>query len=166
MSAHQLQLALDFIQLNSKLAEFAGPQPEGRVANAERALGFNLPPIYREFVLQLGCGSIAGEEFYGVNTDDFENSSVPDAIWTTLKNRKDGSIREQFIVVASTGDGGYYVIDTAEQNSDGESPVLEWWPGFSETEGNGRVVAADFAEFLLDKIRPAIESFQHSSNDK
>ncbi len=166
MRKDQLQLALKLIQSNLDLADFVGPQPEGHVANAERALGFNLPPTYREFVLQLGCGSIAGEEFYGVNTDDFENSSVPDAVWTTLKNREDGSIRERFIIVASTGDGGYYVIDTSQQDSDGESPVLEWWPGFSETEGNGRVVAANFAEFLFKKIRPAIESFRHQSDDK
>jgi len=159
MSKDQLRRAFALIQSSSHLADFAGPQPESRVANAERALGSTFPPTYREFLLQFGCGSIAGEEFYGVNTDDFENSSVPDAVWATLKNRKEGSIREEFIIVASTGDGAYHVIDTSRQHSDGESPVLEWWPGYSVSEGNGRLVAADFGEFLLQKIQPAIESF-------
>ena len=64
-----------------------GPRPEELVAAAERALGLEFPPGYREFVLDLGAGDVGGEEFFGVVDDGFEDSAIPDGVWLTLRER-------------------------------------------------------------------------------
>ena len=88
--------------------------------------------------------------------DDFDNSSVPDAIWLTLRSRRTAQLPKSLILVSDTGDGGYYAIDRSQIAPDGESPVVEWWPGVSaDAIGQFRVVASDFGAFLLDLVRRA-----------
>jgi hypothetical protein len=62
------------------------------VLKAESALGLKFPPTYRKFLLEYGCGNIFGMEFYGVVDDNFINSSIPDAIWITLNERKTSNL--------------------------------------------------------------------------
>lgn len=148
-----LEQAFALIERNEEGADFDGVKPEGLLAKAEQALGLTFPPTYRAFLGKLGCGDIGGAEFYGVIKDDFENSSVPDAIWLTLDERKSSSIPSSYIVVGSTGDGGYYVIDCSTSSNDGENPVVEWWPGLDQQ----KPVAGDYGEFFLRSIREAVE---------
>jgi hypothetical protein len=155
MTMDDLHTAFDLIRDNPSLVDFAGAQPVGRVSRAEAALGLEFPPSYKRFVTELGCGGLGSAEFYGVVGDDFEDSCVPDAIWLTLEYRRDGAPPE-FIIVGNTGDGGAYAIDTAQRDADGESPVVEWWPGFPETSDNRRVVASDFGAFFLEELTEAI----------
>ena len=51
-------------------------------------LGLEFPPSYRRFVLDFGAGSFGASEVYGVIDSNFENSSVPDAVWCTLDVRE------------------------------------------------------------------------------
>ena len=152
MSMHDLALAFELVAKNASLATFAGPQPASRIRLAQAALGVFFPPTYREFVTRLGCGGLGSTEFYGVATDDFEHSSVPDAIWLTLKNRAGQYVPDSFVVIGSTGDGAYYAIDTARTDANGENPVVEWWPGLSGAVGNPRDIASDFGEFFFSEI--------------
>ncbi|MEX0676874.1 MAG: SMI1/KNR4 family protein [Pirellulales bacterium] len=165
MSMHDMYAAFELIRNNASFVDFAGPQPDDRVTRAQAALGIDFPPTYEEFVAMLGCGGLGSAEFYGVVADDFERSSAPDAIWLTLKHRKDCSIPDDFIVVGSTGDGGFYAIDTAKKNADGEGPVVEWWPGFPDADDSPRVVAPDFGAFFLDEITQAIARAKCRSRD-
>lgn len=166
MSIQDMYAAFELIRDNANFADFAGPQPADRVSRAEAALGIDFPPTYREFLARLGCGGIGVTEFYGVVGDDFEHSSVPDAIWMTLDERKDQSVPDHFIVVGSTGDGGYYAIDTARRNRVGESPVVEWWPGLPDAENNPRVIASDFGAFFLEEMTQAIARARDRSHDQ
>ncbi len=138
-------------------ADFYGPASEALIARAEGTLGLAFPASYRAFLTSLGCGGVSGLEFYGLIDDDFEHSSVPDAVWLTLTLRRTTSAPDSLVVVSDTGDGGYYAIDVAQKDADGESPVVEWWPGLEGAEGNGRVVASDFGTFFLDCLRQAID---------
>jgi len=150
MSMEDLDAAFELIELNADQADFDGPKSESLLSKAEQALGLSFPPTYRTFLSRLGCGDIAGAEFYGVIKDDFENSAVPDAIWLTISQRKSSQLPQSHIIVGSTGYGGFYAIDCSQQSDANESPVVEWWGGPQTT------IAADFGEFFLRSIREAL----------
>jgi hypothetical protein len=151
MSMNALEQAIGLIE-KTTTARFHGRKSEELIGAGERALGLTFPPTYRVFLSQFGCGDIAGHEFYGIVDDDFENSSVPDAVWLTLDERRSSELPKSMIVVESIGDGGYYAIDRSLVNADGDSPIIEWWPGFPDAAGNRRIVAEDFGSFLLGRI--------------
>ncbi|MAT16262.1 MAG: hypothetical protein CMJ46_13445 [Planctomyces sp.] len=152
MSMKDLQDAFELIDQNADQAYFSGPKSEELVKQAEEALEITFPPSYREFLRRLGCGDIAGQEFYGIVNGNVENVSVPNGIWLTLTERKSTSLSRSPIIIGDTGDGGYYAIDRSV-TTDGESPVVEWWAG-----PNAQIaVAQDFGEFFLRMISDALE---------
>lgn len=155
MSMADLEEAIALIERNEDEADFDGDKPEELISKAEQALGLTFPLTYRTFLARLGCGGIAGAEFYGVIKDDFVNSGIPDAIWATLKQRKEFSSPEYYIVVGSTGDGGLYAIDCSASSGGGENPVIEWWPGLNEQKS----VADDYGEFSLRTVREAVGEY-------
>lgn len=134
-------------------ADFHGPKAEALIVHAEQALGLTFPPTYRQFLSRFGCGAVSPHEFYGLVDDDFENSSVPDAVWLTLQLRRTTQLARSLVLVSETGDGGYYAIDTSQVTAAGEGPVVEWWPGLPNAVGNGRTVCDDFGSFLLQRIQ-------------
>lgn len=151
-----LTRAIRLIQENESQADFVGPRDEDIVSRAEQAIGGMFPPTYRVFLKELGCGSFAGDEFYGVINDNFTNSSVPNGIWLTLDERSRGNVRSNHIIVAETGDGGYYVLDNSTKDSNGEHPVVAWYPGMSQLSTSVQRVADTFGSFLLERTTSAI----------
>ncbi len=152
MSMSDLDSAFELIDANAAVADFAGPKSEELIGSAQAALGLTFPSTYREFVRRLGCGGIHGEEFYGVINENFDKSSVPDAIWLTLDERRRFNLPEWLIIVADNGLGGGYAIDTSQKNPSGENPVVDWWP----SQNMKQFVAEDFGAFLLQRINQAI----------
>jgi hypothetical protein len=152
MSMNDLEQAFHLIEDNAG-GDFEGPKPDHLIENAEATLGLSFPPTYREFLRRLGAGDIAGAEFYGVIKDDFIHSSVPDAIWLTLDERKNSNLPESLIIVADTGYGHYYAIDVSKKTATEESPIVEWSPG----DNSSQVVADDFGAFLLQRLREAVQ---------
>lgn len=155
MSMTDLEQAIQLID-GMASADFHGPKAEVLVVQAEQALGLTFPPTYRQFLRSVGCGAVSSNEFFGIVDGDFENSSVPDAIWLTLRHQRMSRLPRSLILVSETGDGGYYAIDRSQVASNGESPVVEWWPGMPDASGNGRVVAEDFGSFFLQRVRSAL----------
>ena len=151
MSMSDLEQAF---QLIGRDGNFHGPKPEALIVHAEQVLGLTFPPTYRQFLSRFGCGSVPSYEFYGLIDDDFENSSVPDAIWLTLDERRTSQLPESLVLVSDTGDGGYYAIDVSQKAPSGDSPIVEWWPGLpTSASGNRRIVASDFGVFLLERVQ-------------
>jgi hypothetical protein len=140
-----LEQALEIIEGDEELADFAGPRDAAHVSAAEKALGLAFPPTYREFLLRLGAGSYGAAEIYGVVDDAFEGP-VPDGVWLTLDERERGLPRN-FVIVAATGDGGWYSLDV---RGGGEAPVVavELGPKALVSEP----VADDFGAFLLEQV--------------
>jgi hypothetical protein len=153
MSYSDFLSACDLIERNSESSDFVGPRKPEIVAEAERVLQTVFPRSYREFLLRYGCGDIAGAEFYGVLTADFENSGVPDAVWLTVRERTDSQLRGSLVIVYALGEGSYSCIDCAQKNSDGESPVVVWPLGGPAPGAKLELEAADFGAFLLSKVR-------------
>ncbi len=152
MSLDDYPAAARLVSEHSDLADFVGERPEELVERAEAALSLRFPPSYRSFLRELGAGDIAGEEFYGLVTDDFENSSVPDGIWLTLDEREASNLPEALVVVYSDGMGNYYCLDTAHQGADGEHPVVMWMPGASEPDDELEVMSEDFGRFFYAMV--------------
>jgi len=146
-----LDEAFEIIEHNGE-SDFDGTKSEYLLGKAEQALGLSFPPTYRAFLSRLGCGDIAGAEFYGVVKDDFVNSGVPDAVWLTLDERKSSQLPKSHILIGSTGDGGYYAIDCSQPSGDGENPVVEWWARSQKQS----IIASDFGEYFLRSIREAL----------
>ena len=153
MGLIELKEALRLIHDNSAIADFEGEITADRVASAESLLGLSLPPSYREFIMRLGCGNIGGHEFYGILKGDCTCAVAPNAIGVTLRQRMIGGLPESLVLVSDNGAGGWYAIETSTRDSDGESPVIEWWGAGCDSE----IVALDFGSFLLQRVREACE---------
>lgn len=138
--------------------DFEGKKPASLVEAAEKSLGVIFPPSYREFLLSLGCGDAAGQEFYGIIGSDFINSAIPDAIWLTLRERVESKLPSRLIIVGAQGDGAYYALDSGRATEDNEWPVIVWWPGASEEKNidESEVLAKNFGTFFLDRIKAAL----------
>jgi hypothetical protein len=157
MSMTNLEQALQLIQANEDQADFVGPREDRLIQAAEAALGISFPPTYRRFLKERGCGNIAGAEFYGLVNDTFVNSSVPNGIWLTLDERRTSKLPHALILVSETGNGGYYALDTSRRDSQGESPVIVWFPGLSKVGGEVEEVAEDFGTFVLHRLTQALQ---------
>ena len=156
MSLADYKAARELVARHDDQADFVGERPDELVAQAEEALGSRFPPSYRSFVGELGAGDIAGEEFYGVIDDDFDNSSVPDAVWLTLQQREDSGLPPNLIIVYGDAEGAYYALDTSRTDGSGEHPVVLWTPGASEPGDELEAVAGDFGELFRTRIEAGL----------
>ncbi len=149
MSLTKLHKAFDLIEELG--GDFDGEKSASLISKAEKALGFGFPPTYKEFLLTLGCGDVEGLEFYGLINENFEESSVPDAIWLTLDERKSG-LPSNLMLVSSTGDGNYIALKMDETNGENENPVVL----ISPTGDIIEKVADDFGTFLLNELEAVL----------
>ncbi len=148
MSVQDLEEAFELIEENG--GDFEGSKDELIIKKAESELGLIFPPTYRQFLSKYGCGDIEGLEFYGIIHDDFHNSGVPDAVWLTANERKSG-LPAEMIVVGSTGDGGYFVLDTSKKSSNGECEIFIY-----TVNGNTVKYSNDFGSFLLKELKTVL----------
>jgi antitoxin YobK len=147
MGKSELNKAIKIIN-NSTTAHFAGRKAEELILKAEKFLNLKFPSTYREFLITFGCGSINGFEFFGITDDNFENSTIPNAIWLTNKHRIKNKLPKSLILVADS-DEGYFAIDLAKIGKNEEGIVVEvTGKSFQEHQK----VAEDFGEFLFTMV--------------
>ena len=138
-----------------ELQGFVGERSETLVQAAEKALGLKFPPSYRRFVLEFGAGNFAAFEVYGVIHSNFESSSVPDAVWCTLDERKLGDLPPDWVVVHHDGFGRYYCIDC--KKSPEEGPIVVYYPGYQPSHLSREIIANDFGAFFLEFVCEQLE---------
>jgi hypothetical protein len=155
MSMKDLERALALVAAHPDQASFTGPRSEIVVRSAEKALGFKLPPTYRRFVSELGAGSFGAAEIYGVIDIDFERSSVPDAIWATLRAREENDLPADLVVVGQEDD----VVTCLQIKPEAaEGPVLEINAGEDPDRVGTHVRAGDFGAYLLSRVEEELEA--------
>lgn len=152
MSMSDLQIAFKIIEDYMDEADFEGTKSDDFVAMAEAALETKFPPTYRAFLRRLGCGDIFGLEIYGLTQPDFINASIPNGVWLTLSERRISNLPSELVLVAETGEGTYYAIDTSVTNNDGDCPIVEWDPAISKNSSPYPVAYSDFGEFLRGQL--------------
>ena len=156
MSRETYQQAINLMKQKEDECDFVGKRPEKIIKIAENAIGFRFSKMYRDFVLNFGAGNFGSQEIYGVINDDFKNSSVPDAIWYTLTERKQYKLPNHFLVIYDTGMGVLYCLNFESVNEMGEPNVIEYIPGVKIDEQEFASIAKDFGDFLLDIIEEEI----------
>ena len=145
MGLSDLNVAFKIVERNN--GDFEGPKSDELICKAEAALGLKFPPSYRRFLEVLGCGDVAGMEFYGLINDEFVNSSVPNAIWLTLSERELGLPRE-LILVYGAGNGDFYAIDTSSVDEYGENPIV-----VIQINGDIKKIFDSFGSFMLSELK-------------
>ncbi|MDQ6597965.1 SMI1/KNR4 family protein [Bacillus salipaludis] len=99
MSWSNYERALILLEQNKEECDFVGERSELLIDKAEKELGIKFSKMYRHFLNSFGAGNFGSQEIYGVLQDDFENSSVPDAIWYTLTERKETGLPDKFLII-------------------------------------------------------------------
>ena len=153
MSIEDYRYAEELIEQNEELSDFVGACPSELIEKAEHKLGVKFPDSYREFLLRYGAGSFGSEEIYGVIKDDFDNSGIPDAVWYTLKQRKEVELPEDLIIIYSTGGEGMFCLNLGGNHISREAPVVSYMIGHEPAAQKYEVIADDFGIFLLQLIK-------------
>ncbi|WLR44458.1 SMI1/KNR4 family protein (plasmid) [Bacillus carboniphilus] len=139
------------------LSDFVGSRSEELIEKAEKVLNISITGSYRDFLLSFGAGNYGSQEIYGVIDDDFENSSVPDAIWYTLSERKECNLPENLLVIYDTGSGDLFCLDFDKKNLENEPEVISFVPGVDLNKQKYEVIAPTFGQFLLEIINQELE---------
>jgi antitoxin YobK len=156
VSLEDYREAASLISSHSDSARFGRERAAELVERAEAVLGVRFPPSYRTFVRELGAGDVAGEEFYGITSDEFVDSSVPNGIWLTLREREDSGLPEHLVIVYEDDEGDYYTLDTSKEGSESENPVVLWIPGASQPDDDLEQVADDFGTFFRETVEEGL----------
>lgn len=156
MPNNSYQEAKNIILKNEELHDFVGGRSQRLILNAERKLNLIFSPFYLDFLQTFGAGSFGAEEIYGIINDDFENSSVPDAIWYTLTERQESNLPKSLLVLYDSGIGDLFCFDFRDLNDDKEPRIVTFIPGVELKYQNYEVIADNFGDFLLDLVKQEI----------
>lgn len=157
MSWDNFKNAIALMEQYEDECDFVGERSEDLITKAEQALELQLSNMYREFVKRYGAGSFGAQEIYGIIGEDFENSSVPDAIWVTLCERKEYKLPPNLLIISDTGMGEWYCLDFNKCNIDGEPLVFIYDSSIAPDEQEFEVAANDFGEFLLSLVKEELD---------
>jgi len=143
------ETAIRLMTGHASAMDFVGPRPSQLVETAERTLGLKFPATYRRFLLECGAGSFAAEEIYGVVDDNFQHSSAPNAVWSTLLLRKEVSLPHNYIHIYSVGDGEIYCLSVNSFDY-AIAPVIAFEPGLELALQSQEIISDDFGDFFLE----------------
>jgi len=151
MMIKKYEEAKKILSENSDIVFSIGGCDEKTVIKAEDILSLKFPNDYRRFLKEYGILSVGAEEVYGIVKDDFIDSSVPDAIWYTLTERKEVNMPPYLIVIYDTTMGELFCLNYKKLNADGEPKVTTYAAGLEEDQ-TYEVIAESFGDFLLDRV--------------
>lgn len=152
MSVETYQKAKQIIQANEDMADFIGERTNELIKLAEEKLGVKFTGLYLDYLQTFGAGNFGAQEIYGIITDDFENSSVPDAIWYTLTERNEINLPNNLLVIYDTGSNELFCLDFNQLDEKGEPKVVSFVPGIDLESQRYEIIANDFGDFLLDLV--------------
>ena len=155
MSMSDLNDAFKLFEEHKQKGFFGGKKDETLIQLAENALGIQFPPTYKLFLKNYGSGGLSGDEIYGITSNNFENSTIPNGVWVTLNERINWELPLTHIIIASTGDGYWYILDSSQPNKEGEYPVCIYQMFGDEIYQEK--VNEDFGEFLLEHVKNILE---------
>ncbi|EHR7112523.1 SMI1/KNR4 family protein [Listeria monocytogenes] len=157
MSIEKYNQAKNLIEENDYLVEDFGGASDTIIEKAQVVLNVNFPEDYKTFLADYGALTFGSIEIYGVFKEDFEDSGIPDAVWSTMNERKLVDMPKHLTILLNTGMGELYCLNFAVLNSHNEPKVTSYYPGFPEKSQQNEVLYDSFGEFLLDMIKEEIE---------
>lgn len=154
MQKSYFEKATEIINQNSQFNNFVGSRPDSLIEKGELRLGLKFPPSYREFLKKYGAGYFAGESYYGLIGENFEDSGHPDGIWLNISSRSYG-VPNHLVIVNGLGEGTEFAIDTSKPDQKGECPIVAVPIGY-QGGFDLEVIANSFGEFFYNTIQEAI----------
>lgn len=155
MGHREYEKAIELINKHSDLLVSYGKVDINIINKAKKKLNVNLPADYIDFLSRYGAINFGSEEIYGIISTEFYNSSIPDAIWYTLKEREESSIPKNFIIIYESGYGELFCIST--DYIDIDPPIKSFIPGLELFEQPFEIISESFGSFLLEKIESEIK---------
>lgn len=137
---------------NHELADFIGGRDDHLIRLAEERLGLTFSKLYRDFLRTFGAGNFGSQEIFGIIDSDFEHSTVPDAIWYTLSERKQSNLPNHLLVIYHVGNGELFCLDYHQLENE-EPKVVTFIPGVPVHEQSYEIIAEDFGDFLYDLVQ-------------
>lgn len=119
---------------------------------AERNLSVEFPQTYRKFLQEFGSCGLGSFEIYGLVSDNFINSGIPDVVWLTNKGREEWGLPKYLIPIYDLGDGEWFCIDLRTLK-EGEANIVPYTPGYSSSDQYIEKVADDFGALLLYLVK-------------
>ncbi|MGE7184041.1 SMI1/KNR4 family protein [Peribacillus sp. NPDC006672] len=156
MSVEAYQKAKQIILNDDDIADFIGGRSTELINLAEEKLGLRFTGLYLDYLQTFGAGNFGAQEIYGIISADFENSSVPDAIWYTLTERKEINLPSNLLVIYDTGSDELFCLDFNQLDDKGEPKVVSFVPGVELESQTYEKIANDFGDFLLDLVKQEI----------
>ncbi|EAC2786797.1 TPA: SMI1/KNR4 family protein [Listeria monocytogenes] len=157
MSIEKYNQAKDVIEENDYLVDDFGGASDTIIEKAQVVLNVNFPEDYKAFLADFGALTFGSIEIYGVFKEDFENSGIPDTVWSTMNERKLVDMPKHLTILYNTGMGELFCLNFADLNSYNEPKITSYYPGFPEKSQQNEVLYDNFGEFLLDMIQEEIE---------
>lgn len=152
MSMEAYNQAKKIILSNAELSDFVGPRSRELIIQAEEKLGLKFTGSYLDFLLSFGAGNFGSQEIFGIISSDFENSSVPDAIWYTLTERRESNLPNNLLIIHDTGSDEVFCLDFNKIDNN-ETKVVSFFPGVDLDKQKYEIIANDFGDFLLDLVK-------------
>ncbi|MCG1027021.1 SMI1/KNR4 family protein [Virgibacillus halodenitrificans] len=156
MSVENYQKAKDIIMNEEEISDFVGGQADELISLAQEKLGLTFTGLYYDYLKTFGAGNFGAQEIYGIIHADFENSSVPDAIWYTLTERREINLPNNLLVIYDTGSDEIYCLDYSQRNDNGEPKIVSFAPGVELESQTYEVIANDFGDLLLDLVNQEV----------
>lgn len=148
--------AKELIEENQDLVDDFGGASDDIIKKAQTVLDLQFPEDYKLFLSYFGALTFGSIEIYGVFREDFENSGVPDTVWSTLNERKLVNMPKYLVILYNTGMGEMYCLNYKDLNENNEPKITSYFPGFSEDAQKNEVLYNNFGEFLLDMVNEEI----------
>ena len=114
-------------ELNQRLINFetvepSGPVSEEAITSAERQLGIQFPPQYREFLSAFGSGGVDSEDFIGLG-----GAEHLDIVKLALRLRsRINPLPSRLLPLRGDGFGNYDCFDINQPTSGGEFAIVQW----------------------------------------
>ena len=153
MSKENYRKAAELMKQNKDKCHFVGPRPDPLIEIAERKLNLHFIGFYKDFLQHFGAGNFYSQEIYGIIDEDFENSSVPDAIWYTITEREEISLPTRLLVIYDTNIGELYCVDFNTASQFEEPKIVSYITGIDNNMQKYEVVSNDFGDFLYELVK-------------
>jgi antitoxin YobK len=142
--------AIRLISSNSALADFEGVTSENIIKEAESALGFSFPLLFRKFISQFGAGSFGSFDIFGIIGQNIHAVGLPNGVWLTLDERLTGNLPRNFFLFSAVGNGEYFALNTsASENGHVYAIRTSRDVAYVSIEK----ISEDFGSFLLEQIQ-------------
>lgn len=130
--------------------DFNGPQTEQSIETVEVALGYRLPPSYRQFVLEYGGSTIIS----GIYGNQPLAEHVGNVVFDTLRTRADG-LADHYIVIYRDLDTEQVVcLNALESDCNGEYPVFM----YDIYSNKYQLIADHFMNYIEETLQSIIDS--------